>query len=170
MKHDDFLREIERLSNVYGKNKYPKERADAIYSLVGFIDADEFRNQVTQFIGQSDKAPMLSDFQEAFRSKLHDRKEQLKEQFVKDLSDCLHCGNSGVLSLICKTTGNSFSFQCNCPRGKMLYPNFPKTYPGIDEKFTTYRKFDSKSVDYSKIRQQFQNNAASLKNNLKFDL
>jgi len=135
----EFQVQAKRLVNVYGQAKYPQERLDMIYNAMKYVDANDFASQVNQFIGQSDKAPMLGEFMEAFRSVLGDMKKAQHEAKEKLLAPCLKCGGSGVEIMYSKKVGWSYAFKCTCERGNMYAVNYPKQYEGMGEDYSSHR-------------------------------
>ena len=135
----EFQTQTKRLVNVYGQAKYPQERLDMIYNALKYIDAKSFGDQVSQFIGQSDKAPMLGEFMEAFRSVLGDMKKTQHEAKEKLLAICIKCGGSGVEPMYSKKNGFCYAFKCTCERGEMYAHNYPKQYDSMGNDYASHR-------------------------------
>lgn len=135
----EFQNQTKRLIAVYGPNKYPQERLDIIYNAMKYIDAKSFGDQITQFIGQSEKAPLLSEFQMAFASVLGEHKKREIEAKEKQLRPCLNCDQTGVFICYSRKTGWSHAFQCTCGRGELYASSYPKQYPNIGEEFASHR-------------------------------
>jgi hypothetical protein len=143
MNRKEFNEQMARLISVYGQNKYPVERLDMIFRAVNAISLEHFENQVSEFIGSSDKPPLMQDFRNALAGLLTEAIKKLMETKLVNIPSCLNCDNTGHARMYEKDTGFEFAFQCTCERGKILCRSFPIQYSGMSEKFVSHRMWSS---------------------------
>lgn len=104
MTKNEFDLQMIRLEEVYNSkysSKYPKERKDIFWDRFHKIGNDSFTHTVSDFIANSERAPMAKDFESALSCELgeiraRERKEWEKEKREKKL--CRKCGGTGEFS------------------------------------------------------------------------
>lgn len=138
MKIEEFKSEMERLKKTYGNTKYSDERIGIFFEHLGSLPYDAFKKQVSIFIGEREKAPMVNDFREVFTGKMTELKRENAEKRLEDETTCNLCGNTGSAMFYNIPTGESYVFQCTCKRGEMLRPSFPKQYDGMEKKYASH--------------------------------
>lgn len=139
MKFSEFNIEMQRLVKVYGQARYPEERIQMIYDSVGFVDTETMKRQVSYFIGALDRGPMLNDFIDALGSVLVDAKKRSIEEKLSHMPICINCNGTGHNTMYDKNTGWEYAFQCQCPRGALLQPNFPKQFSDMGSVYVSQR-------------------------------
>lgn len=102
MKIKEFEVEMERLGNVYGKNKYPPERIAVLFRTLGDLDYLYFKEKVSFLIATSDKPPMLNEF----LSIMNDRPEKINTK-----PSCAKCQNTGRIIY------EGYAYRCDCETG-----------------------------------------------------
>jgi len=128
MTRNEFEAVMDDLRDCYGERTYSETRCDIIFEKLNFIPFDHFRAAARAMIARSIKAPMLQDFESIFSSKLAEYKKIETEKKLKNFPDCRTCGNVGVQFSrdIDMPHLGSYAFQCDCQRGAMAYPAYPK--------------------------------------------
>lgn len=143
MNTKEFEIEIGRLKKTYGVNKYPDERIMLMYEKLCGLPYEAFRNQVSAFIAEREKAPMLSDFFSAFSGHIDELKRQEIQRKLIGVPDCINCSNEGVVIFYKRESGNGFAFQCSCPRGPLMYSFYPKWRGEYHSEFASHREWVS---------------------------
>jgi len=143
MEIKDFEIEIGRLKKTYGVAKYPDERIYLMYEKLCGLPYDAFKNQVSAFIAEREKAPMLSDFFAAFSGQMDELRRQEIERRLTGVPDCLNCAGEGAVVFYKRSTGNGYAFQCTCPRGPLIYPFYPKWKSEYHSEFASHREWVS---------------------------
>jgi len=156
MNFREFDNEIEKLRLVYGKNKYTEERTAVMFEYMGNLPLEAFAKQVKKFIGGSEKAPLLTDFEMAFASQMGElRKESIAKKLI-GAQDCTICNNTGHVTMYDKKNGCEYAFQCTCPRGALMQPSFPKQYPSMGDDYASHRAWAAGRFDRMNATRQNQ--------------
>ena len=147
MKFPEFNEQMQRLVKVYGQGRYPEERISMIFESIGSIDLETMKKQVSYFIGSMERGPLQNDFIEALGSVLQDAKKRAIEEKLKHLPSCINCNGTGHVTMYEKASGWEFAFQCQCPRGALLQPGFPKQYSDMGNTYASQRAWATGKFD-----------------------
>lgn len=143
MKFNEFDFEIDRLRKIYGAAKYPPERTAVMFEKLSGLPLSALRDQVSFFIADMDKAPLLNHFISAFYGQMLELKKIEIDRKLEGINPCVICSDSGVEIFYERVTANSYAFQCSCKRGSLLNPTYPKQYFSILEKYASHREWVS---------------------------
>lgn len=147
MKFPEYNEQMQRLVKVYGQARYPEERITMIFESIGSIDLDTMKKQVSYFIGSMERGPLLNDFIDALGSVLQDAKKKAIEEKLKHLPSCINCNGTGHVTMYEKKSGWEFAFQCQCPRGALLQPGFPKQFLDMGSIYASQRAWAAGKFD-----------------------
>lgn len=139
MNFREFEYEIDKLRKIYGKNKYTEERTSVMFEYLGSLPLDAFSQQVKKFIGGSDRAPLLTDFEMAFYGQMADLKKESILKKLDGVQACVACDSTGHVTMYDKISGFEYAFQCTCPRGDVMQPSYPKQYAEMSDKYASHR-------------------------------
>ena len=117
MTQPEFHLEIDKLSQIYGSNKYPDERRRILYARFRYVPLDEFKRVIDNFIGSASFAPLLEEFQTALRQVMAEIKKN--DEASKSIGDCVHCGGDGLVFSESEVKGErGYVGRCICLRGE----------------------------------------------------
>ncbi|NQY01106.1 MAG: hypothetical protein HRT70_08275 [Flavobacteriaceae bacterium] len=155
MKWGEFINEIDKLKETYGANKYPEPRIEILWKKFCDLPYDSFRKCVNKFIAYEAYAPLFAKFEQELSVDIQNLKQKQLESIKLVSGICLDCNGTGIS--IFHEKGNEtygYAFQCRCRLGHALYPNFPKQYSGMEEKYISNRKLNRKLSIVSKEKQK----------------
>jgi hypothetical protein len=124
-----FTREIVKLQEQFGNNKFSQRKSELIYQVVRKLKLEDLTGIIDGFIGNAKFAPNLEDFQNAARKYRSNDPNRPKVQ-------CSTCRSSGVV-IVRKKTGEigEYAFQCACENGNE-YKAFPMWKDYYQKEFT----------------------------------
>lgn len=118
---DFFKREMNKLEQQFGGNKFSTIKQDLIFNQVRNWSEIDLVTKVNNFIGNFDRPPKLEDF------------------FISNSSsenyDCVSCSGAGLLTKDYIKGVGSFAYRCVCKNGEKFKKNF-KTLDEIRRELT----------------------------------
>jgi len=123
-----FVREVSKLFEQFGQNKFSQRKTDLIYLAVRSLNNEDFARIIDDIIGNCKFAPTVDDFK---------TRAMTYRKFETKQSDCTFCGGNGIISRYEKKTGYNYAFSCECKAG-LFYPAFGKWRNQQQHLFTSF--------------------------------
>lgn len=141
----EFTGEMNRLSEVFGKNKYPKAMLQRVWYYSKEILIDDFKHWVTWAIDNLDLAPKVP----YFRSKAQAFRFANKSEFRPTVEPitCQHCLDT-CICFIKDQDGSEIFVRCDCDQENNPQVNYNKELPVYDGK---YQRIDIKIEDWKPV-------------------
>jgi hypothetical protein len=119
MSYQTFLAQMSRITAHWGDKTYPSERTEKIWQSIRGIGERDFSDIIENFLAESLKPPMRSDFRMAAEPYLERAYRLQRDRINLQLQGrpgCRWCGNSGLISAQKRNvpfTCGDFVFRCD---------------------------------------------------------
>jgi hypothetical protein len=131
MEPNFFQRQINRLTEQFGKGAYGTERAHIIWKAVKDLPDAWMEGVVDRFIGESRHAPLLPEFREEIakeRERNRSRERNSPKYDWSAFASCSYCYGTGTFLALHREHAGFWAFRCHCEHGmrdpRQLIPQF----------------------------------------------